>query len=76
LDAEVKYVHPDVVSAIKELAQNASSPYSDGFSACAYKHDLYILKCFIEDMYKSCPDFPQQEAEWEQVRLMEILKRK
>jgi hypothetical protein len=76
LDAEVKYVSPEVVGAIRELAQNASSPYSDGFSACAYKHDLYILKCFIEDMYKSCPDFPQQEAEWEQVRLMDILKRK
>ena len=76
MDTEVKYVHPDVVSAIKELAQNASSPYSDGFSACAYKHDLYVLKCFIEDMYKSCPDFPDQEKEWEQVRLMELLKRK
>ena len=76
MDTEVNYVHPDVVSAIKELAQNASSPYSDGFSACAYKHDLYVLKCFIEDMYKSCPDFPDQEKEWEQVRLMELLKRK
>lgn len=76
MDEEVQYVPHEVVSAIKELARNASSPHSDGFSACAYKHDLYILKCFIEDMYKSCPDFPQQEAEWEKDRLMEILKRK
>lgn len=76
MEDEVKYVSPEVISAIRQLAANASSPYSDGFSACAYKHDLYVLKCFIEDMYKTCPDFPQQEAEWEQVRLMEILKRK
>jgi hypothetical protein len=54
----------------------ASDPRSDGFTACTYKHDLYILKCFIEDEYKACPEFPQQEADWEQDRLMEILKRK
>lgn len=71
-----KYVSHEVVSAIRELARNASSPYSDGFSACAYKHDLYVLKCFIEDQYNICPEFPEQEREWEQVRLMELLKRK
>ncbi len=76
MDTEVKYVPHEVVSAIRELARNASSPYSDGFSACAYKHDLYILKCFIEDQYNLCPDFPEQEKEWEQIRLMELLKRK
>lgn len=65
-----------MVKAIRELARNASSPYSDGFSACAYKYDLYILKCFIEDQYNLCPEFPQQEAEWEKDRLMELLKRK
>ena len=73
---EPKYVPHEVVSAIRELARNASSPYSDGFSACAYKHDLYVLKCFIEDQYNSCPTFTQQEAEWEKDRLMELLKRK
>jgi hypothetical protein len=76
LDNEVKYVPHEVVRSIRELARNASSPYSDGFSACAYKHDLYVLKCFIEDMYNSCPEFPDQEREWEQIRLMELLKRK
>ena len=44
----------------------ASDPHSDGFTQCIYKHDLFVLKCFIEDEYKRCPDFPQQEAEWEQ----------
>ena len=76
MDDEVKYVPHEVVSAIRKLASLANDPRSDGFTACTYKHDLYILKCFIEDEYKRCPDFPQQEAEWEQIRLMEILKRK
>jgi hypothetical protein len=34
-----------------------------------------VLKCFIEDEYKLCPEFPEQEKEWEQVRLLEILKK-
>jgi hypothetical protein len=76
LDEELHYVPHEVVSTIRKLASLASDPRSDGFTACTYKHDLYILKCFIEDEYKHCPNFPQQEAEWEQVRLMEILKRK
>jgi hypothetical protein len=72
---EPKYVPHEVVRAIRELARNASSPYTDGFTACSFKHDLYILKCFVEDEYKRCPDFPEQEREWEQVRLLEILKK-
>ena len=75
MDDEVKYVPHEVVRAIRELARNASSPYSDGFTQCTYKHDLYVLKCFIEDEYKLCPEFPEQEKEWEQVRLLELLKK-
>ena len=75
MDNEVKYVPHEVVSAIRHLAREASSQYTDGFTACSFKHDLYILKCFIEDEYKLCPDFPEQEKEWEQVRLLEILKK-
>ena len=76
MDKELEYIPHEVVRAIKDLAFKASAPHSDGFTACGYKHDLYILKCYIEDVYKSCPEFPQQEKEWEQTRLMEILKRK
>jgi hypothetical protein len=76
LEDELHYVPVEVVRTIRKLAGMASDPYSDGFTQCVYKHDLYILKCFIEDEYKRCPEFPQQEAEWEKERLMEILKRK
>jgi len=76
LDEELHYVPHEVVRAIRDLAFKASDPHSDGFTQCTYKHDLYVLKCYIEDEYKRCPDFPQQEREWEQIRLMELLKRK
>jgi hypothetical protein len=73
---DLHYVPHEVVRAIRQLAMNASAPHSDGFTQCSYKHDLYVLKCYIEDVYKGLPEFPQQEREWEQARLMEILKRK
>ena len=76
INDELHYVPQEVLNTIRKLAREASSPYADGFTACGYKHDLYVLKCFIEDQYDRCPEFPEQEKEWEQVRLMEILKRK
>ena len=72
---DLHYVPHEVVRAIRALAGSASAPHSDGFTQCSYKRDLYVLKCYIEDVYKSCPEFPEQEKEWEQVRLMEILKK-
>ena len=76
MDDDLHYVPREVISSIRKLAVEASSPYADGFTACSYKHELYVLKCFIEDLYEGCPEFPEQEKEWEQIRLMEILKRK
>ena len=76
MDDELKFVPHEVVRAIRQLAAQANAPHSDGFTQCSYKRDLYVLKCYIDDVYKTCPDFPQQEAEWERDRLMEILKRK
>ena len=73
---DLHYVPHEVIRAIRELAKSASAPHSDGFTQCSYKRDLYVLKCYIEDVYKDLPEFPEQEKEWEQIRLMEILKRK
>jgi len=64
-----------VARFIKDLARTANSPHVDGFTQCTCKHELYLLKCLLEDLYKDLPEFPQQEKEWEQKRLMEILKR-
>jgi len=65
-----------VARYIHELASYAQSGYTDGFTACGCKKELYLLKCLIEDLLDSCPSFPEDEKEWEQERLMELLKRK
>lgn len=65
----------DAARYIRDLAQVCRSPYTDGFTQCHCKHQLYVLKCFIEDVYKDLPEFPSQEREWEQQRLMELLKK-
>lgn len=59
---------------IRKLYQYAASPHTDGFSACTCKHRLYMLKCLIEDLYKNLPEFPEQEKQWEQQRLIDLLK--
>ena len=65
----------EVVRFIRTLASNCRSSHTDGFTQCYCKHQLYLLKCFIEDMYKDLPEFPTQEKEWEQERLIQLLKR-
>lgn len=63
----------DVVRYIHRLGNHAKN--SDPFTSCNCKRELYILKNFINDLYVELPEFPQQEKEWEQSRLMELLKR-
>lgn len=64
-----------VAQYINQLANHAQSTYTDGWTACNCKRELYLLKCFIEDLLESCPSFPVDEKEWEQERLIEILKK-
>lgn len=64
-----------VADYIRKIADTCRSQYTDGFTQCACKHQLYVLKCFIDDTYQDLPEFPHQEKEWEQERLMEILKK-
>ena len=66
----------DAAREIRRMHSMASSPHTDGFTQCTCKHRLYLLKCLIEDLYKDLPEFPQQEKEWEQERLIQLLKRK
>jgi hypothetical protein len=49
------------------------SPYNDGWTSSSCKHDLYLLKCWLEDEYRRLPAFLGEEK-WEQERLVEILK--
>lgn len=65
----------DVARYIMNLAATARSPHTDGFTQCHCKHNLYLLKCLIEDVYRDLPEFPNQEREWEQKRLVDILQK-
>jgi hypothetical protein len=69
---------PDLVSAehaIRACIVEIKSPYNDGWTASACKHDLYLLKSWLDDEYKRLPTFVG-EQQWEQERMIKILKRK
>lgn len=50
------------------------SPYNDGWTSSACKQELYLLKCWLDDEYQKLPTF-FEEAQWEQQRLVDILKK-
>lgn len=47
---------------------------NDGFVQSHCKHELYLLKCWLEDEYSQLPTFAGEEK-WEQERLVAILKK-
>ena len=65
----------DAARWVNSIGRAASNPTTDGFTQCTCKHQLYLLKCLIEDVYKDLPEFPEQEKQWEQQRIIELLKR-
>ena len=64
-------------SAIRTSLGEISHPGNDGFTTSYCKHDLYMLKCWLEDEYARLPKFMGEEK-WEQEReknrVVEILK--
>jgi hypothetical protein len=68
---------PDLASAqqaIQTALIEIQSPYNDGWTQSSCKQELYVLKCWLEDKYKTLPMFVGEE-EWEQQRLIELLKK-
>jgi hypothetical protein len=65
----------EAYTTIRQLASEAANPRNDGWVASGCKHELYQLKCLIEDLYQDLPTFTN-EPEWEQQRLLQIMKRK
>jgi hypothetical protein len=65
----------EAYTTIRQLAAEARDSRNDGWTASGCKHELYQLKCFIEDLYQDLPTFTN-ESEWEQERLIQIMKRK
>jgi hypothetical protein len=68
---------PDLDPAYRALRRSMieiGSSHNDGFTASYCKQELYQLKCWLEDEYLRLPTFVGEE-QWEQNRLVEILKR-
>ena len=65
----------DVYQEIRRLSSAVQDPRNDGWTASGCKHELYQLKCFIDDIYRDLPTFVGEE-QWEQQRLVDIMKRR
>ena len=59
---------------IRAMAAEVKSPYNDGYIGIHCKEELYMLKCFIEDIYQDLPYFSGEEL-WEQHRIIDKLKK-
>jgi hypothetical protein len=59
---------------IRRCIQEINSPYNDGWTQMGCKHQLYQLKCLLDDVYPTLPQFCG-EQEWEQERLIKLLKK-
>ena len=64
-----------IISMLGTLAAEARSGYNDGWTASSCKHELYRVKCYLDDVYKQLPIFTD-ESEWEKERVADLLKRK
>jgi len=60
--------------AIGTSLTEIASPYNDGWTSSACKHDLYLLKCWLDEQYDKLPKF-SEEKQWEQQRIIEKLKK-
>jgi hypothetical protein len=59
--------------AIRTALSEIHSPYNDGWTSSSCKHELYLLKCWLENEYSKLPTFAGEEL-WEQNRVIDILK--
>ena len=61
---------------VRHFVYKSKDTHDTGFVACRYKHDLLKLKWFIEDQLETCPNFGDMEKDWDQERLLQLLKAK
>lgn len=71
------FKQPNLAAARLEIGKclrEINSPYNDGWTQSSCKHELYMLKCWLEAEYNQLPTF-EGEEQWEQNRILEILKK-
>jgi hypothetical protein len=70
------FLKPNIDSAysvIRKSLGEIHSPYNDGWTQRSCKHELYMLKCWLETEYSKIPTF-EGEEQWEQDRVIQLLK--
>ena len=63
-----------IISMLRTLVTEAHNPFNDGWTASSCKHELYRVKCYLNDQYSRLPRFAGED-EWEKERVAELLKR-
>ena len=67
-----------IMSKIRKMNIEMTSPYNDGYVSWGIKQDLYLLKFFLDKVIADAPNFKGEE-DWlkdkEQELMMEILKK-
>ena len=63
-----------IINDLRTLASEAQSGYNDGWTASSCKRELYLVKCYLDDVYPTLPKFIDEDK-WEQERLVEILRK-
>jgi hypothetical protein len=70
------FAQPNIAAAEREIircVQEIRSGYNDGWTQQNCKHQLYQLKCLLDDVYPTLPAFAD-EHKWEQQRIVDVLK--
>jgi len=70
------FLKPNIDSAysvIRKSLGEIHSPYNDGWTQRSCKHELYMLKCWLDVEYSKIPTF-EGEEQWEQDRVIQLLK--
>jgi hypothetical protein len=70
----LKFTLDDAKHAIMRKMSEVTTPYNDGWTASSCKHDLYKLKCWLDEEYAKLPTFVGEE-EWEKERVFDLLKK-
>lgn len=68
--ADLKQAWLEISRSLAEIR----SPYNDGWSMSSCKKQLYMLKSWLDEEYNKLPKFAE-ETQWEQERIIQILKK-
>ena len=61
-------------SEIRRCVSEIQNSRNDGWTQMGCKYELYQLKCWLDDVYPTLPEFTE-ESKWEQERLIHLLKK-